>query len=190
VTQRQARRRRARRLVLDPLFVSAGNEHVKHALQASDSTSNAATHWGSAAAAGALPSWRGAKRRPLSVDTGLYQEHPRRATASSHDRSSRLRPAAKCPQFRNVPCVTARAAPLRASRRSRSHTRPQTHLDSPQTLHRKASRPPANLGERGLCSAQTSCPCPRPPQLPLPLWPGITVLQRIVSPKYLLATLL
>jgi len=46
-----ARRRRARRLVLDLLFVSAGNEHVKHVLQASDSRSNAATQQAAAAAA-------------------------------------------------------------------------------------------------------------------------------------------
>ena len=50
-----------RRLVLDPLFVSAGNEHVKHALQASDSKSNPATHQAAAAAARCLHG--GAKRR-------------------------------------------------------------------------------------------------------------------------------
>ena len=61
------------------LSVQGTSTHVKHALQASDSRSNAATHWGSGRRrARALPSCMVRSEATPTVDTGLYQEHPRR----------------------------------------------------------------------------------------------------------------
>jgi len=118
LTQRQARcrrrRRRARRLVLDPLFVSAG---VKHVLQASDSKSNPATHWGSAAAAGGAALMARSEatcnvffffmersEATPTVDTGLYQEHPRRHHCPFSRTFSWAASSCKHPQLRIVPC--------------------------------------------------------------------------------------
>ena len=52
---------------LDPLLVSAGNKHVKHALQASDNKANPATHQAQRRGGGAHGGEKHGPQRSLST---------------------------------------------------------------------------------------------------------------------------